>query len=153
MPGTARRVKPLLALVAIMSAALPAYADVTLEDRATIVESLKFTPPCCVVDGRSPGLRQLRPLKDAVVWQKGVRIQATGAVVVIADSDQKARALARRIARQFDAKTVIAVKGGFDTWRDVTVAAQEPGMPATFVIPKNTCEQGTPLQTLRSNRK
>lgn len=153
MPGTARRVKRLLALVAATSCTLPALAGVTLEDRATIVESLKFTPPCCVVDGRSPGPRQLRPLKDAIVWQKGVRIQPTGAIVVIADSDQEARALARHIARQFGAKTVIAVKGGFDTWRDVIVATQEPGMPATFVIPKNTCEQGTPLQILRSNRK
>lgn len=145
--------KRCLILLAGALLALPALAAVTLQDRSEIVETLKSTPPCCVVDGRSPGPRLLRPLKDAVVWQKGMRITPTGAVVVIADDDKAVLALARRIAKQFHAKTVVAVKGGIDTWRDVLAAAQEPGMPATFVIPKNTCEQGTPLQILRSNRK
>jgi hypothetical protein len=133
--------------------ALPAFAKGTLQDRGAIVETLKATPPCCVVDGRSQGPRQLRPLKDAVVWQKGVRINPTGAVVVIADDDKATLALARQIGRQFRAKTVVPVKGGIDTWREVLAAAQEPGMPASFVIPMNTCEQGKPLQTLRSNRR
>jgi hypothetical protein len=141
-----------LLLVGIVLA-LPAVAGATLQDRSAIVETLKSTPSCCVIDGRSPGPRQLRPLKDAVIWQKGVRINPTGSVVVIADDDKAALTLARKIGKQFGAGTVVAVKGGIDTWRDIVAAAQEPGMPATFVIPMNTCEQGKPLQTLRSNRK
>jgi hypothetical protein len=133
--------------------ALPALAETTLQDHSAIVETLKSTPPCCVVDGRSSGPRQLRPLKDAVVWQKNMQIIPTGAVVVVADDDKAALALARKIGKQFHARTVVAVKGGIDTWREVLATAQEPGMPATFVIPMNTCEQGKPLQTLRSNRK
>lgn len=142
-----------LALLAALLLALPAFAATSLQDRRQILDTLKSAPPCCVVDGRAPGPRQLRPLKDAVVWQKNMKIIPTGAVVVIGDDDRAALALARRIGKQFGAKTVVAVKGGIDTWRDVLAASQEPGMPATFVIPKNTCEQGTPLQTLRSNRK
>jgi hypothetical protein len=142
-----------LLLLAGAVLALPALAETTLQDRDAIVETLKSAPPCCVVDGRSSGPRLLRPLDDAVIWQKGVRINPTGAVVVIANDDKAALALARKIGKQFQAKTVVAVKGGIDTWREVLAAAQEPGMPASFVIPMNTCEQGKPLQTLRSNRK
>ncbi len=144
--------KRCLLLATAVLLALPAFAAVTLQDRAAIAEALKTTPPCCVIDGRSQALRLIRPLKDAVIWQKGVRIKPTGAVVVIADDDKATLALAGRIARQFHAETVVAVKGGFETWRDLLAAEQEPGMPATFVIPRNTCEQGTPLQTLRSKR-
>lgn len=142
-----------LVLLAGLFLALPVAAATSLQERHQVIDTLKSSPACCVVDGRSEGPRQLRPLKDAVVWQKGVRIKPTGAVVVIADDDKAALALARKIAKQFRAETVVAVKGGLDTWRDIVAAAQEPGMPATFVIPMNTCEQGKPLQTLRSNRR
>jgi putative cell wall-binding protein len=142
-----------LVLLAATFLTLPAVAASSLQERQQVIDTLKSTPHCCVVDGRSDGPRQLRPLKDAVVWQKGVRIKPTGAVVVIADDDKAALALARKISKQFRADTVVAVKGGIDTWRDIVAAAQEPGMPATFVIPMNTCEQGKPLQILRSNRK
>jgi hypothetical protein len=142
-----------LTLLAAFLLALPAFAATSLQDRRQIMDSLKYVPPCCVIDGRAPGPRQLRPLNDAVVWHKGALIKPTGTVVVIADTDSQALTLARQIAKQFHAQSVVAVKGGLDTWRDVLAASQEPGMPATFVIPKNTCEQGTPLQTLRSNRR
>lgn len=144
--------RPLLAVLLVLLAA-SASAGTTLGDRGQIVEALKALPPCCVVDARAAGPRQLRPLKDAVVWGKALRIVASGTVVVIADSDAAAMAVGRQIEARFRARSVLAVKGGFDTWREVITAAQEPGMPATFVIPRNTCEQGTPLQVLRSNRK
>jgi hypothetical protein len=72
--------------------------------------------------------------------------------VVVADDDKAALALGERIGKQFQAETVVAVKGGIDTWREVLAIAEEPGMPATFVIPMNTCEQGKPLQVLRAKR-
>lgn len=140
---------PLVVLLALAGAA---QAGTMLGDRLHVVEALKYSPPCCVVDARAPGPRLLRPLRDAVPWGKDLRITPSGTVVVIADDDQAALAVARRIAKRFRAKDVLAVKGGFDTWRDILEAAQEPGMPATFVIPMNTCEQGKPLQILRSNR-
>jgi putative cell wall-binding protein len=137
---------------AAMGLALPTLAAVTLQDRNAIVETLKTKPPCCVIDGRAPTPRLIRPLKDAVIWKKGVRIKPTGTVVVVADDDKAALALGERIGKQFQAETVVAVKGGIDTWREVLAIAEEPGMPATFVIPMNTCEQGKPLQVLRAKR-
>jgi hypothetical protein len=145
-------VKRWLVLLAAATLAMPVWAAVTLQDRNQIVETLKTAPPCCVIDGRAPAPRLIRPLKDAVIWKKGVRIKPTGTVVVVADDDKTALALGERIGKQFHAETVVAVKGGIDTWREVTALGEEPGMPATFVIPSNTCEQGSPLQTLRSKR-
>lgn len=145
----------LLLVVALctQTATATAWAEVALRDRVQTVVALKSSPACCVVDARSQGPRTLRPLTDAVVWGKDLRITPSGTVVVIADNDQTALAVARQIERRFKAKDVVAVKGGFDVWRDIQLAAQEPGMPATFVIPMNTCEQGKPLQTLRSNKR
>jgi hypothetical protein len=145
--------KRLLTTTLLALATIGASAATTLGDRAQIVEALKISPPCCVVDARSPGPRLLRPLKDAVAWSANMRIVPSGTVVVIADNDKAALVIARRIEKRFKAKDVLAVKGGVDTWREILAAAEEPGMPATFVIPKNTCEQGTPLQTLRSNKR
>jgi hypothetical protein len=135
-----------------MGLVLPTLAAVTLQDRNAIVETLKTKPPCCVIDGRAPTPRLIRPLKDAVIWKKGVRIKPTGTVVVVADDDKAALALGERIGKRFQAETVVVVKGGIDTWREVLAIAEEPGMPATFVIPMNTCEQGKPLQVLRAKR-
>jgi hypothetical protein len=143
----------LLPTTLLALAATGALAATTLGDRVQIVEALKSSPPCCVVDARSSALRMLRPLKDAVVWNADTRIVPSGTVVVIADGDKEALAVAHRIEKRFKAKDVLAVKGGVDTWREILAASEEPGMPATFVIPKNTCEQGTPLQTLRSNKR
>jgi len=142
-----------LIALAALAAATCAEAGVTLGDKEQTVELLKATPPCCVVDARAAAPRKLRPLADAVAWSDRPLIVPTGTVVVIGDSDQAALAVARRIEKRYKAKHVLAVKGGFDTWRELLAAAQEPGMPATFVIPRNTCEQGVPLQTLRSNRR
>jgi hypothetical protein len=145
-------VKRWFVLSIVAPLAVPAWAAVTLQGRDQIVETLKTTPPCCVIDGRAPAPRLIRPLKDAVIWKAGVRIKPTGSVVIVADDDKAALALGKRVRKQFNAETVVAVKGGIDTWREVLAIAEEPGMPATFVIPMNTCEQGKPLQVLRSKR-
>lgn len=133
-------------------AAGPAQAVVSLSNRGELVVNLKMSPPCCIVDGRSGLDRARRPLRNTVVWSQQLRINPTSPVVVIADDDAKALAIGRTIEKRFKAKEVLAVKGGFETWNAILSATGESGMPATFVIPMNTCEQGTPLQTLRSNK-
>lgn len=132
--------------------AWPALAAVSLSDRSELVVNLKMSPPCCIVDGRSGLDRARRPLRNTVVWNQQLRINPTSPVVVIADDDAKALAIGRTIEKRFKAREVLAVKGGFETWNAILSTASESGMPATFVIPMNTCEQGTPLQTLRSNK-
>ncbi len=138
-------------LCGALLAATSAWAETKLQDGAQLAAAIKDAPPCCVIDARSKGARALHPLMEALVWRKGLEIKPTGPVVVIADTDQKALAVGRAIEKSSGAGRVLAVKGGFATWRRAT--APEQGMPATFVIPRNTCEQGTPLQTLRSGSK
>lgn len=148
--------KPLLPAVAIACLhCVPgsAFAKTTLADRVQTVVTLRATPPCCVVDARSARQREQHPLKDSVVWTPNVRITPAGPVVVIADDDKAGLAVAKKIEQRFDAKTVLVVKGGFETWDGIQAAGRDAGMPATFVIPMNTCEQGKPLQTLRSDRR
>lgn len=151
----------LVVLMAGLLASWAAQAAVTLLDLAGIETALERGAPCCVVDARSEAVRKSRPLVDAVVYRAGVKIHPTAAVVVIADTDRQALSVGRALARDNGAKEVVAVKGGMPTWlafaERQAQGAGEPGAPGgaamSFVIPKNTCESGTPLQELRSGRK
>ena len=146
-----RRASVLIVFAALVAAGAATAATVTLHDRAELAAAMKEGPPCCVVDARPPGTRALRPIPDALVYRKGMKINPTAAVIVIADNDQNATRVGEELARGSHAPIVIAVKGGLPTWEAVTgEGASSGGAALTFVIPKNTCEQGVPLQTLRA---
>ncbi len=155
------KLRRLAVLMAGLLASWAAQAAVTLLDLAGIETALKKGAPCCVVDARGEAVRKSRPLADAVVYRPGVKIHPTAAVVVVADSDRQALSVGRALARDNGAKEVVAVKGGMPTWLAYAErqagASGEPGAPGgaamSFVIPKNTCEQGAPLQELRSGRE
>ncbi|HEX8987943.1 MAG TPA: hypothetical protein VF816_08280 [Rhodocyclaceae bacterium] len=132
--------------------AMPAGAEVSLYDRGELEAALKGASPCCVVDGRSARERLRSPLKDVLIWSDRTRLKPTGAVVVIADQDIVAYSIGTKIEQRFKAGRVLAVKGGYATWKAMLSASGQSGMPESFVIPSNTCEQGKPLQTLRSNK-
>lgn len=125
---------------------------VVLLDREQLSDALAEGPPCCVVDARRAQDRALRPLTDAIPYRKGLRITPSAAVVIIAESDENAVRIGKEIARENNALRVIAVMGGFAAWKAATAPAQSGGVPAfNFVIPRNTCEQGEPLQHFRSS--
>lgn len=148
---------PLRTLVLSLCAGLAgiARADIELMDKMQLQFALKATPPCCVIDGRRPASRQKQPLAEALPYEKGLKINPTASVVVVADSDRIAREIAGELARDHPGKQIIAVKGGVGVWEAAVAAlANASAGGATsynFVIPKNTCEHGTPLQQLRSN--
>ncbi|MBK8638283.1 MAG: hypothetical protein IPN92_08305 [Chromatiaceae bacterium] len=135
----------------------PAWGDgVGLYDKAELETAFKQSAPCCVVDARSEATRGARPLADAVIYRLGVRIAPTAAVVVIGDNDVQAMAAGKALAATSGAKDVYAVKGGLATWQALMPPAPEAAegvMPSTFIIPKNTCEHGPPLQELRFDRQ
>ena len=143
-------------LPALLLAAVPAWAaGVALHDRGQLEAALKRGPPCCVVDARSENLRTKSPLKDAVIYRPGIKIKPTAPVVVIADSDAGALRVGRDLAKASGAKEVLAVRGGIATWRALVptgAASAQSTLPYTFIIPKNTCEQGSPLQELKFKR-
>jgi hypothetical protein len=144
-----------LATVALL--ATPAWGDgVVLYDKADFETAFKQSAPCCVVDARSEAARSALPLANAVIYRLGVRITPTAAVVVIGDNDDQAMAAGKALAAASGAKDVYAVRGGLATWHALMPPAPEASegfMPSTFIIPKNTCEHGPPLQELRFDRQ
>lgn len=137
-----------------------AQAQVSLNDKAQLVSALSAKPPCCVIDGRAADNRKREPLENALLWRTDLKINPTATVVVIADRDQDALGIANVLGRKHPGKPILAVKGGLATWKVASfsllaAAGMDAAMsgPVTFVIPANTCEQGKPLQELRSDKK
>ena len=151
--------KPFVTACGLTLASL-AQAQVSLQDKAQLVAVLSARPPCCVIDGRAASSRKREPLKDSLPWRSNLKINPSATVVVIADQDQNALRIANALGRQHPGKPILAVKGGVATWKSVSFSLLmnsgldgPSGAPASFVIPANTCEQGTPLQELRSDKK
>lgn len=148
------------ALLALLFIGLPplAWADVTPMDDKQLYHALKDTPPCCVIDGRNAVNRKKHPLDEALPYKEGMRINPTAAVVVLADNDAATNRIATALDAAYPGKRILAVKGGVDVWEATLAAlsrdaASGPPGGISFVIPKNTCESGSPLQQLRSGHK
>lgn len=138
-----------------------AWAQASLRDEVDLIEQLKPSPPCCVIDARAESARHKRPLPEALVYRADLRIVPTAAVVVVADDNAAALKVADKLAEQHPGKSIYAVRGGASAWGFVTKAlekaqASSAGAPPAggigFVIPKNTCESGTSLQLLNSGK-
>lgn len=139
----------IVAAAAAMLFASAASAEVSLRDKAALETFLAGNTPCCVIDARSGKSRKRAPLANTLPYRKGLKINPTGVVVVVADTDARAMEVGKILADSSKASDVYAVKGGIATWNAATVASLFSSRPKSFVIPKNTCEQGTPLQELR----
>jgi len=149
-------------LVPVLSAALfcagHVHAGVTLRGEAELSEALKSRPPCCVIDARSEDNQRKHPLADALRYRPGLTIIPTAAVIIVADHDKDASKIGMILAGQHPGKIIYPVKGGVATWESVlkslraVSSSKAPGVATgfSFVIPHNTCETGTPLQTLTS---
>ncbi len=134
------------AAFAALLCAAPAAAEVSLRDTASLHAFLASGTPCCVIDARNKAKQLAAPLADTLPYRKDLKINPTGVVVVIADSDARAVEIGKALERSSKAKDIYAVKGGARTWREVTAGYASSGMPAGFIIPKNTCESGTAIQ-------
>ena len=152
---TPRFVRALL-LIAALGTASACDASASLRNETQLQLALRSNPPCCVIDGRATAQRQAHPFPAASVYRKDLKINPVATVVVVADSDAQALAIAEALAGAHPGKTVLAVEGGVAAWEAVvrTLAADPPGGRAlNFVIPSNTCEQGAPLQQLPTTPK
>lgn len=141
--------------------AVRAYAQASLRDEVDLIEALKHSPPCCVIDARSASQRQKQPLADALVYRSGLSIVPTASVVVVGDDNAGTLKVAEDLAKQHPGKAIYAVRGGMSAWAFVRkaldkVTASSNGAPpsgVSFVIPHNTCETGIPLQVLSGKTK
>lgn len=135
------------------------HAQASLNDKTQLVAALSAKPPCCVIDGRGAASRKRETLDNALPWRSNLEIKPTATVIVVADRDQDALAIARSLERKHPGKPILAVKGGVAAWKATTFALLAgsadggAGGLVNFVIPANTCEHGKPLQELRPDRK
>lgn len=133
-----------------------AQAQAVLSEAEALEAALKLEPPCCVIDARSEDNQRKLPLEDVLRYRPSMTITPTASVVVVGDNDRGALAIADALSKQHPGKTIYAVKGGAAIWKtvqhtlDETASSAAGGSPKglSFVIPKNTCESGTTLQTL-----
>lgn len=137
---------------ALCSAAFAASADITLRNRAELEAALRQGEPCCVVDARTESSRASLPLVGAVPYREGMKLDEGGPAVVIADTEARALEVGKTLAATAEARQIFVVRGGAKTWQAVARRSPITGPSPQFVIPANTCEQGKPLQTLRSRR-
>lgn len=136
-------------------ACINAQADAVLLGEADLVTALQNAPQCCVIDARADAKRLGKALANALAYRKDLAIQPTTSVVVVADSDKQALAVAQSLGAKHPQTTLYAVRGGVTAWESVrkTINGQQASSGAapaaiSFVIPHNTCETGTPLQIL-----
>jgi hypothetical protein len=145
-------IRALLSAV-ILGAAAAAHADASLRGAEQLKLALRSGPPCCVIDARPDAEREARPLAEALAYRDDLKIVPTATVMVVAESDARALAVAQALDSANPGKTIVAVEGGVAAWESVLAAsagAPPGGHAFSFVIPKNTCEQGEPLQHLRT---
>lgn len=141
----------LASLLAAAGGAAVAAKGILVKE-AQLVSVLSASPQCCVVDARATAREPA--IEGALPYSKGLRIRPTSTVVVVADDDSRALSVARALARS-SGHDVHALSGGHAAWRAVERELQKaqagaPGTSYTFVIPRDTCQQGEPLQILQS---
>jgi hypothetical protein len=149
-----RRAGRWLAGVALLGTTAGALAGVaSLRNDAELFSLLSASPACCVVDARSEKARQAAVMPGALPYRDGLLLKPTSHAVVVADTDARAMAVARKVAAASEHE-VYAAKGGLEAWRAVEARLQahaaRSGSKFSFVIPHNTCEQGKPLHVFKA---
>lgn len=115
-------------------------------DQSHLGEALARQKECCVVDARSASARKRQPIPFAIEYRDTFSVEAGDTAVVVADKDEAAWILARKLALR-SAGDAIAVKGGYATWKALRLpAALDNLTPTHFTIPSDTCQQGNALQ-------
>jgi len=104
-----------------------------------------------LLDARSADAQRTSPIPFSTKYQKLMPIKDC-LVLIVADTDAAALEIAQSIPANGN-RNVFAVKGGAETWQNVSSnASPQFSKSDSFVIPMNTCEQGKPLQELKSDK-
>jgi len=125
--------------------------SVVLLDEARLSALVAKSSEYQLLDARSAEAQRATPIAFSTAYRVTTPV-GNGLVLVVADDD----AVAEKIARSIPAagtRAVYAVQGGSKTWRQVIEnAPATPSVSGSFVIPKNTCEQGNPIQELKRDK-
>lgn len=118
------------------------------------MELLRASPAVPVIDARSAQARaQVAPLADARVYTEAMPLER-GPVLVIADTDAAAIAVADKLEARHADVQAYAVAGGsavLERLRQPPVehSPTSTAIPYDFVIPSDTCQTGPALQTFK----
>ncbi len=125
-------------------------AEGVLLDEDTLSAKLDQTQDYQLLDARSAEAQRNAPIAFSTRYQAATPIKK-GLVLIVADTDAAAVAIAQSIPVASD-RFVFAVKGGCDAWQRVAKTSSAASISGNFVIPKNTCEQGKPIQELKRDK-
>jgi hypothetical protein len=139
-------------LLAMALASAPGFAaDAQFIEEVALQKIVSKDQDYQLMDARDPEMQQIAPLAFSTRYKLNVPI-TKALVLVVADTDAEALEVARSIPAA-EGRAVYAVKGGFEIWQRVIKQAASPAAASkSFVIPKNTCEQGKPIQELKRNK-
>lgn len=122
-----------------------------LLDEAALSAKLDQAQDYQLLDARSAEAQRDAPIAFSTRYQTTTPVKK-GLVLIVADTDAAAVAIAQSIPAASD-RFVFAVKGGCEAWQRVaTKTSSGPSFSHSFVIPKDTCEQGKPIQELKRNQ-
>ncbi len=148
-------IKKILRSGGLLLPLLPALAfgaEDALLDEATLSFKLDHAHDYQVLDARGAGAQRDAPIAFSTRYETNAAIKE-GLVLVVADTDAAALAIAQAIAAGGPDRAAFAVKGGYDSWQRVArKSSASTSIAGGFVIPKNTCEQGKPIQELKRNK-
>lgn len=126
-------------------------AEALLLDEDALLKKVGKDQDYQLLDARNPETRQIAPLAFSTRYWINVRINKA-LVLIVADTDAEAVEIARSIPAAAG-RAVFAVKGGFEAWQRVAKKTSPAvSVSTSFVIPKNTCEQGKPIQELKRDK-
>src|SRR3989338_1392787 len=138
-------------LASLMLPGLSMGAEALLLEENALSKKVEQVQDYQLIDARSPAAQRAAPMAFSTHYGIDVAINKT-LVLVVADSDAEAVKIAESIPAA-SGRSVFAVQGGAEAWQRVaTRASPVTSVSKSFVIPKNTCEQGKPIQELRRDK-
>jgi hypothetical protein len=146
-----RQVLRCVCLILLLLPTLSFGAEGVLLDEGALSAKLDQAQDYQLLDARNAEAQRNAPIAFSTRYQSTTPVKK-GLVLVVADTDAAALEIAKSISAAPD-RFVFAVKGGCDSWQRVMAKATPvTSMSGGFVIPKNTCEQGKPIQELKRNK-
>lgn len=140
-----------IGLVLLLLPTLSWAAGSLLLDCARLSALLEKNSEYQLLDARSAEAQRAAPIAFSTAYKVTTPV-GNGLALIVADDDATAEKIAQSIPAAGN-RTVYAVQGGSKTWRQVIAnAPATSSVSDSFVIPKNTCEQGKPIQELKRDK-
>jgi len=138
-------------LALLMLPGLSLGAEAVLLEESALSKKVEQIQDYQLIDARNPEAQRSAPIAFSTRYRINVAINKA-LVLVVADTDAEAAAIARIIPAA-TGRSIFAVKGGVEAWQRVaSKASPVTSVSKSFVIPKNTCEQGKPIQELKRDK-